>query len=49
MRLGLQRAPLAKLLAHAAHRRQAETRKLCDLSPVLALLVKFKNALPQGN
>src|ERR1035437_6802152 len=49
MRLGLQRAALAKLLAHAAHRRHAETGKLCDLSRVLALLVKFKNALPQGD
>src|ERR1035437_8885711 len=49
MRLGLQRAALAKLLAHAAYRRHAETGKLCDLSRVLALLVKFKNALPQGD
>src|ERR1019366_8179095 len=49
MRLGLQRAALAKLLAHAAHRRHAETGKLCDLSRVLALPVKFKNALPQGD
>src|SRR5208283_5838563 len=49
MRLGLQRAALAKLLAHAAHRRHAETGKLCDVSRVLALLVKFENALAQGN
>src|ERR1035438_437802 len=49
MRLGLQRATLAKLLAHAAHRRHAETGKLCDLSRLLALPVKFKNALPQGD
>src|SRR5579862_8164882 len=49
MRLGLQRAALAKLLAHPAYRRHAEAGKLCDLSRVLALLVKFKNALPQGD
>src|SRR5580658_2611700 len=49
MRLGLQRAALAKPLAHAAHRRHTETGKLCDLSRVLALLIKFENALPQGD
>jgi hypothetical protein len=41
MRLGFQRATLAKLLAHAPHRRDAKTRKLRDLSRALAAIVEF--------
>ncbi len=48
MRLGLQRAALLKLLAHAPHRRHAEARKPRDLLRALALLVKFQNALAEG-
>src|SRR5271166_2348800 len=45
----LQRAALAKLLAHAAYRRHTEAAKLRDLLGALAPLVKFQNALAEGN
>src|ERR1017187_3708799 len=49
MRLRLQRAALAKLLAPPPHRRHAEAGNLRDLPRALALLVKFDDALAEGN
>jgi len=45
MGLRFHPATLPKLLAHAAHRRHTETRKLRDLPRALAALVKFENPL----
>jgi hypothetical protein len=49
MRPGFQRAALPKLLAHAAHCRHAETRKLRDLPRAPAAIVKFENPLAKWN
>ena len=49
MRLRLQLAALAKLLAHPPHRRHAKARKLRDLLRAPALLVKFDDALAERN
>src|ERR1700693_2757913 len=44
MGLGLERAALPELLAHPAHRRHAETRKLCDLAGAFAPFIELQNA-----
>src|SRR5215469_9751358 len=49
MRPRLQRAPLPKLLAHAAHRSHTKTENLGNFASALASLVELQNALADGD
>ncbi len=48
-RPGLQRAALAKLLAHSTRRRDAKVRKLRDLQGAPTAFVEFQDALTNRN
>ena len=49
MRPRLQRAPLPKLLAHAAHRSHTKTENMGNFARALASLVELQNALADGD